>query len=152
MAGALLQVVFLFFCCCSALFFFCFRTCSLFQDVRHALRLQDTPNKLLRGSGTRFLRTFFTFFQTTGGVDKLLHVAVADVLKKKAPTHCCSPHMYVAFFRINIVIRTRFLLREFTQGGCGGSPPATSIKLTPFRGSRSETHTGLLRAQRCWRA
>ena len=75
---------------------------------------------------------FFLFSQTTGGVDKLLHAAVADVLKKKAPTHCCSPHMYVAFFRINIVIRTRFLLREFTQGGVRGVSPRNINQANTF--------------------
>ena len=149
MAGALLQVVFLFFCCCSALFFFCFRTCSLFQDVRHALRLQDTPNKLLRGSGTHFLRIFSVFFQTTGGVDKLLHVAVADVLKTGYGRllRIATRHMYVAFFRINIVIRTRFLLREFTKGGVRGVSPRNINQAYTFpRLAKRDAYRALARA------
>ena len=121
-----------------AVFSFVF-ICFVIQGVHRALRLQQTPNKLLRGSGTHFLRIFSVFFQTTGGVDKLLHAAVADVLKKKAPTHCCSPHMYVAFFRINISICTGFLRREFTQGGVrGGLPPQhqSSLHLSAGREAR----------------
>ena len=59
----------------------------------------------------------------------------------------------VLTLQINIAYFAQgFCTASLLKGGCGGSPPATSIKLTPFRGSRSETHTGLLRAQRCWRA
>ena len=92
---------------------------------------------------------FFLFSQTTGGVDKLLHVAVADVLKTGYGRllRIATRHMYVAFFRINISICTRFMLREFTQGGVRGvSPRNINQAYTSPRLAKRDAYRALARA------
>ena len=93
---------------------------------------------------------FFLFSQTTGGVDKLLHVAVADVLKTGYGRllRIATRHMYVNFANKHCLFRTGLLHREFTQGGGvrGVSPRNINQAYTFPRLAKRDAYRALARA------